>query len=670
MSARNYDYILTVSNASNFAASNIVIGVSSQTTGLIVNVDASASTIKIKLANVNQEFIIGESVRSNSTTFVQASTDVEYTEVRRVVRSNSYVVNGAVNTFALPVSNLTNYYKDSIRVSVGGLFLPNTAWVYPAITALGDQGITFKPLHFTKTLETDSDNLKAKLSSVIKENYYTLSTWSPGDAIPETTTSAINQATDTIDFSSLVPDTTLQELFVGTQADIDNDTVFTQLFPLESTPNVVIGLAYGEVNSAPFYPGYKVGEVQTAIGTISAINYSTFIHAKNTFEQQPLVRLYTVYYPGEWYPPLPSGNPDTSDLGVAFPWPAGFPIRFAEIRGDYISDILYSVAMGGITYRPYPINSSGISLDSSSKINDVDFAVSNFDGLITQLIENAYLVGYNSTNNAPGIVNGETVFNIDPRTNPSNIHFDASYSEGLGINVAWTHTTTEDIGDTWVPLKQDSRDLLGGVVEIRTTFAHLLDFWPEYSSVIEKINGNYLKMRTTSPYRVGDIVHNNANTMSEASAVITQIIHPYLVVNNAIHLNPSNNIYIQNPDASSDEFVLDTFKVNNLAGLDDTAAKFSLTSWLQYFKIISPRRSFLKNTCLWVYKGDECQYPDDGEGPIPGSRKTANGFFTINNQTTLDPTQDVCPRNQQACLLRNNEVHFGGWPATGISVPR
>lgn len=656
MSGRNYDFILNVANTSDFVASNIVIGISSQTTGLVVNVDHAASTLKVKLANVNQEFITGETLISNGSVFVQACVSASY--------SNASVINGTTNTFSLPTSNLTNFYLDSINVYFNGFLVPKQTWVYPGLS--GANSITIKPITFTKTTATDQANLQAKASSVIKENFFSQSAWQPGTSTSDITLSPDYASSIVTNYSRILPDTDLNGIFVGS----DTSSNFSYKLPTANTANLTVSIAYGEVNSTPFFPGYKTGEIETANTTITSIGYSKFIAAKNTFEQQPLVRLYTLYYPGEWYPSRVSGNPNTEQMDVQYPWPNGFPVRFAEIRGDYVSDITYRVQSGGVEYMPYPINSTGISLDSSGKINDVSFIVSNFDGLITQLVENAYLCGYNEQNNSPATVNGETCFNIDPRTNPSNVHFDSAYSDQVGINVAWTYSSTNAIGDTWVPLKQDTRDMLGGIIEIRTTFADLLDYWPEYSSVIEKGSSNYLKMRTTSPYRVGDVVHNDGNNMANASSTIIQLQHPYVVVDNGIHLNPGDNLYIQNPNTSSDEFVLDTFKINNLEGLDETAARFSLTSWLQYFKNVLPRRSFLKNSCVWAYKGDECQYPSSGTGAIPGSSKTANGFFTINNATTPTASLDVCAKNLTACRLRRNEIHFSSFPGTGVSVPR
>ena len=53
--------------------------------------------------------------------------------------------------------------------------------------------------------------------------------------------------------------------------------------------------------------------------------------------------------------------------------------------------------------------------------------------------------------------------------------------------------------------KQDTRDLLGGVVEVKTTFAKFLDFWPEYSSA-RYVSSNVVEVLSALAYRVGDNV--------------------------------------------------------------------------------------------------------------------------------------------------------------------
>jgi phage-related protein len=423
----------------------------------------------------------------------------------------------------------------------------------------------------------------------------------------------------------------------------------------------------------------------TGTATVSAINVSKFIKEKNSFEQKPLVRLYTIYYPGEWYPTNEYGNPNGDGAGLA--WPYNFPFKFAEIRGDYISDINYRVHMGGQEFIPYPINSGVLSTDSSGKINDLTITVSNFDNLIGSLVENPYLVGNNSTGSTTAYVNGELINGIDPRTVPSHGSYDASIREARGLNAAFDYDSTLSTGGTWTRLKQDSRDLLGAVVEIKTTFANFLDVWPEYSTVSEEFyNGsssNLINMVTTLPYRVGDIITNSVTGSNKFE--IVAINHPYLVCNTDVGANfiPGSNVFIVNQERDSENYVLDTFKIDSLNELNEQTATFSLTSWLQYFKLQLPKRKFYKNVCPWVYKGSECQYPTGGTGLIPGSNTlivsngtlladgaTANGFFNIRNETVYTLSEDVCAKNLQACELRGNQFHFGGFPGTGGTLPR
>ena len=125
--------------------------------------------------------------------------------------------------------------------------------------------------------------------------------------------------------------------------------------------------------------------------------------------------------------------------------------------------------------------------------------------------------------------------------------------------------------------------------------------------------------------------------------------------------------------ADSESYVEDKFKIDQLEKLSDDVATFNLISWLQYFKLVTPKRKFYKNTCQWVYKGPECQYPGPGSDPIPGSSPvlTANANpIAANNQIAAYSSGDVCSKSLLACTLRNNQLHFGGFPGTGRTIPR
>ena len=121
--------------------------------------------------------------------------------------------------------------------------------------------------------------------------------------------------------------------------DINNGVTAVTTFPFSSTSNISVRVSTGNTESVPFTAPSFLSSQTIAISKVAKIENSGFIRAKNAFEQPPLVRLYNIFYPGEWYPPLQTGNPALGGDGVA--WPLGFPYRFAEVRGDTISDISY-----------------------------------------------------------------------------------------------------------------------------------------------------------------------------------------------------------------------------------------------------------------------------------------------------------------------------------------
>ena len=283
------------------------------------------------------------------------------------------------------------------------------------------------------------------------------------------------------------------------QQEFRTEQIFSNSLTLSTSAN-------GALNSAsiPFQSNTRSGEVTVAQASITATAPSTFIAEKNAFTQNPVVRLFEVYYPGEWYPPNAAGNPTLGGAGRA--WPNDFPIKFADIRGDLFSDITYNVTYGGENYIPFPANLSDIEQASDGKISDVTVSIFNVDNILSVLLEDPYLVGNCTTNSVVAHVNGEAVHGIDPRTvnaNPADVGsvgdeaFDSltrARANGLAYsstiqsqygraNASFTKTQCESINGTWQEQKPDTRDLLGGVVNIKTTFANFLDTWPEYSTV-------------------------------------------------------------------------------------------------------------------------------------------------------------------------------------------
>ena len=433
----------------------------------------------------------------------------------------------------------------------------------------------------------------------------------------------------------------------------------------------------GLLSTSNFVSNVISANSTTAIATISSITPSAFKAEKNSFSQNPIVRLYTIYYPGEWYPPNLAGNPTGQGTGKA--WPNDFPIRFAEVVGDLTSDLSYNVSYGGTSYIPFPVNASKLGQGSEGSVDEITLDIFNVDNIITRLIEDPFLAGNNSSNSVTATVNGEIVNGIDPRTvlgttsNPDGLNYDADIVGYYGrSNASFDRTQTLSVGGTWTEQKQDTRDMLGGVVEIKTTFANFLDYWPEYSSV-ESVSSNVIEVYNTLPYRVGDNVKTASGTIEGTIQSIER--NSFLFLSNDLEADIpiGEALYIVNPLADSESYVEDKFKIDQLEKLSDDTATFNLISWLQYFKLVTPKRKFYKNTCQWVYKGPECQYPGPGSDPIPGSSPvlTANANpIAANNQIAADSSGDVCSKSLLACTLRNNQLHFGGFPGTGRTIPR
>ena len=434
-------------------------------------------------------------------------------------------------------------------------------------------------------------------------------------------------------------------------------------------------LTFGDLNfSTPQYSS-TTSSSSRSISSIDLGGFSTF---KNAVEQSPIVRLLSIYYPGEFYPPNKNDNPSNAGEGLA--WPVGFPYYFASVQGDVLSDLEYRAYHDGEEYLVYPINFGGTDISTDGRVNQTTVEISNFDNLIASIVEDPYISGNNTSNSVYATVGGQIVANIDPRTvpgttsNPDGLNYDQTVVDGIyaGVsNSAFTYAQTQVVNGTWKQSKQDSRDLLGGVVKVKTTFSSCLDYWPEYSTVRDS-RANVVEVYSSLPYRVGDNVIVSGS--STKHSIVKEVRGNFLQLENSISTVIGDKLFIVNPSRDPHAYVEDVFRIESLAGLNSLSATFSLTNWLEYFKFVLPKRKFYKNTCQWIYKGEECQYPEDGTGTIPGyptgKTKTANGFFTINNATTLDQSEDVCAKNYEACSLRNNQVHFGGFIATGRTIPK
>ena len=489
--------------------------------------------------------------------------------------------------------------------------------------------------------------------------------------------------------------------YTGTQTvtAVPSSTTLTISAPPNTIPSgelIFVDIS-STLKSVPFTSNIFVSSETTASTTISSQVPSPFISEKNAFTQNPITRLYDIYYPGEWFPPDRHGNPTGEGTGRS--WPTNFPLKFADIAGDLVSDLSYNVTYDGESYIPFPIDITSIKQNQDGKIDDLTLTVFNVDNIVSTLVEDPFIVGNNITWSCVANVNGVPVNGIDPRTVEAlpadvgiegEIAFDTLtrarangfiYSEDIvGIygksNASWnyqqtiTSPATDGTKGVWQIQKNDSRDIQGGVVKIKTTFANFLDVWPEHSS-IKYITSNVVEVYNAMPYRVGDIVKSSKGPSTATIESIQE--NRFLFLSDVLEHNTSigDDVFIINADVDTDSYVEDVFKIDHLEELGSDTASFGLVTWLQYFKQVTPRRKYYKNTCQWQYKGEECQYPGPAGGTIPGTSLSANtNPITADNTTASGPEGDICGKNILACTLRNNGIHFGGFPATGRTIPK
>jgi len=594
MSSRFYDYIIQVSNANTFVASNSLFGSNSNSFAEIVAVDGS--NLKVKVANISHYFEIGEVVQSKTTSINVFSSSLTYTGTGIVVDGNTYTIDGNTNTFALSVSA---QYKNEIQVYANNIIVPQELYEFPSLT-LADRGIDFNLIDV-----------------------------------------------------------------ISTPAANDEFTVTSQsLFPPNSLSSLQVIVSRGLLDNY-YFVGANTPPVQSTLASdiVVALHPSNYVAIKNSFEQEPLVRLYTIYYPGEWYPPNANGNP-TGD-GIGYPWPHPFPLRYAETFGDDFNIPDYSIEHEGNLYKAFPINYPGISISSDGTIGEISLELANTDYYFSELVENPSLVGYNNTSAVAATVNNEIVNNIDPRTVPGNVAYDENVVSSLGsVNSSFSYTSTASLGEEWISLVKDSRDLLGAVIEIKSIYASNLQYWPEFS-LITAVNSNVIVVTDTSPYRLGDLLQSNNGT---SAGTVVQISNNSIKVDTAAlsGISSGEKLYILNSAYDPYAYLDHKFIITKMISYDETRIVFNLSERTTQINKELPRRKFYKNTCPWKYKGIECKYPTGGSGTIANTYPavSANGMFTINNATTTDPALDSCSKSITACRLRNNIQNFGGFPGT------
>lgn len=86
------------------------------------------------------------------------------------------------------------------------------------------------------------------------------------------------------------------------------------------------------------------------------------------------------------------------------------------------------------------------------------------------------------------------------------------------------------------------------------------------------------------------------------------------------------------------------------------AVTFELSNPIDFEGLKIPVRQ-ISNYCHWCamgnYRGEECQY-------------TGAAMFTDKDEPTDNPALDRCSGRLSSCRIRNNEIRFGGFPASSL----
>lgn len=445
-----------------------------------------------------------------------------------------------------------------------------------------------------------------------------------------------------------------------------NDDIIAQeaVYPYAGIDKLEIKVERGLPESF-YFLGANSSYEQSVIQSDTVVNIypSNYIATKNSFEQEPVVILYDIYYPGEWYPSNDNDNPSKS--GAGYPWPYPFPLRYIQVFGDDLEIPDYSITHNNNEYKALPVNSSGVSLASDGTLGEVTLTLDNTGYYFSSLVENPLLVGNNTTGGITATVNGELVTNIDYRTNPTHPDYDASVASSRGgNNVAFDYSSTIALGDTWEPIIHDSRDILGAVVKIKTIYASQLEYWPEYA-VVRSLTDNVITVSDTSMYRVGDTVVGNADP---SQGTIVSINGNEVVVSqpSITGLTTGHKLLIENANYDPYAYREHELILNKMISYNESSITFNLAERNANLVDELPNRKFYKNTCPWKYKGVYCKYPSSAVGVIANTypETTANGMFTVTNTSTNNPALDRCAKTVTACKLRNNIQNFGGFPGT------
>lgn len=745
MTSRTYDIILSVASASAFQAGNNIIGGTTGTTGMIAAVDKTNNKIKVKLANLLQEFSSSETVFSNVIT-ISGTANGALNSTSLPFQANT--MSGNVKTATSTVTAITpstfiaekNAFTQNPVVRLYSIYYPGewyppnangnptgqgAGYAWPAIFPLrfaeivGDiaedisynvtyGGVTYIPYPVNVSgLEQASDGKINELSltvyntdniiSYLVENPYlaginisnSVSAIVNGELVsgidPNTVVGSESYDADVVAyygmanaaFDKIRTDAvggTWQQQKMDTRdllgAAVEIKTTFANFLDHWPEYGLITSTANNQITLTNTLP-YRVGDVvQLSSNVYNAATVTSIDSDVSISLDKPITKyLYVggrdsaphsitfstdgskMYFVGDTNNRIYEYNlPNTWDIATA-EYVQYFSVANQETSptGLHISDsgeYLYLVGTANANIQRYTLSSAwNVATASLTQQFPISSYTTTPQGIaIDPLGANVYIV--NSTTNV--------------------IHqFNLAIAWNLGTASYFTSKSLE-ASDTVVDL-----DISYDIIKFYTInstsdriYQYTMSDRGNVNSAVQSGN-TYIGFYEGSPRAVS--VANDGNSVYIGGLDMDNVYQVALTTNDDItsvdySLPVGQPVYISNPQADTSSFLLDNYKIDQLEGLSENVATFGLVSWLQYFKIVTPKRKYYKNTCQWKYKGDECQYPGPGGLYIPGTtpaKYSPSYTYDVNNQ----PSFQLAPS-----LINMSSWTVGTGSVTGYTV--
>lgn len=107
-----------------------------------------------------------------------------------------------------------------------------------------------------------------------------------------------------------------------------------------------------------------------------------------------------------------------------------------------------------------------------------------------------------------------------------------------------------------------------------------------------------------------------------------------------------------NASANSNESKTQLWFIEQKTSENASTVTFELSNPVDFEGLKIPTRQ-ISNYCGWEYRSEECGY-------------IGSAMFTEKDEPTDNPALDRCSFRTSGCRCRNNEVHFGGFPASSM----